>query len=524
MAPGHKEAPVILVIDDDPVQRHLCRQALEGAGFAVEEAGSGVAGIEIFTHISPDAILLDVVMPGMDGFTTCSRLRARENERSTPILMVTGLDDVASIERAYTAGATDFISKPFNWTILVQRIRYMLRANDTLYRLQLSERRLAEAERTAALGNFIVPKGARTIECSAGLLRLLGREGAPPAHRIRPILRHIPRADRTQLMRAFRSTVAGATHQSDYSIRIAERPLGHVAIRFEIVEDRGGGWSVHGTVQDITDRKAIEADLKAARDEAERADEAKTMFMANMSHELRTPLNAIIGFSTLISSQVFGDIGNPKYLDYATDIGTAGEHMHALVEDILTMTRLDMGHYVLAPDSFDLRELAQSTITLFRGTRIAEDREVRLTDGKAWPTIEADERAVRQMILNLLSNAVKFSAKHEPVEVACGRGPAGSVRLSVIDKGIGMTEAEAALALVPFQQVDGRIARKYEGAGLGLSIVKKLIELHGGSIQIESRPNVGTSVTLNFPATVVCPETPLGREASPFDLAADRSG
>ena len=386
MSSSPRTTPVILVVDDDPTQRYLCRQVLETAGFAVEEADSGASALEVFASCSPDAILLDVVMPGMDGFATCSRLRAGEAERSTPILMVTGLDDVASIERSYTTGATDFISKPFNWTILVQRIRYMLRANETLHRLQLSERRLA-----------------------------------------------------------------------------------------------------------------------AARDQAEQADEAKTMFMANMSHELRTPLNAIIGFSTLVRSQVFGDLGNPKYLEYIADIETAGVHMRALVEDILTMTRLDSGHYVLAPAAFDLHELALSTMALFRGTEMAADRDVRLADGCGWPVIEADERAVRQMLLNLLSNAVKFSATDQPVAVACRPDPLGNIRLSVTDNGIGMTEAEAALALVPFRQVDGRIARKYEGAGLGLSIVKKLIELHGGSIQIDSRPDVGTCVTLSFPAARVVP-------------------
>jgi len=501
-----RATPVVLVVDDDPTQRYLCREALETAGFLVREAESGAAALGVFASCNPDVILLDVVMPGMDGFATCSRLRAQEAERSTPILMVTGLDDIASIEKAYTTGATDFISKPFNWTILVQRIRYMLRANDTLHRLQLSERRLAAAERIAALGNFIVPADAWSIECSTELLRLLGREGSAPVHRVRPILRHISPNDRGRLVHGFRAAFStGAPHQSDYTIRVAGRPARHVAIRIEVESDRDGVRSIHGTVQDVTDRKRIEADLGAARDEALRADGAKTIFMANMSHELRTPLNAIIGFSTLISTEAFGAVGNSKYREYAADIGSAGEHMRALVEDILTMTRLDAGQYVLTPAVFDLHELAVSAIALFSGTEMAKGRDVRLADGEGWPVIEADERAVRQMLLNLLSNAVKFSASDKPVDVACDRNPTGDIRLSVTDNGIGMTEAETTLALVPFRQVDGRLARKYDGAGLGLSIVKKLIELHGGSMQIDSRPNVGTCVTLNLPAGLVVP-------------------
>jgi signal transduction histidine kinase len=219
-----------------------------------------------------------------------------------------------------------------------------------------------------------------------------------------------------------------------------------------------------------------------------------------MSHELRTPLNAIIGFSGLISSETFGAVGNPRYREYATDIQTAGQHMSDLVENILTMARLDAGHYDLAADALDLEEFARSTIALFSGTEMARVRDIRLTNNDNWPVIKADRRAVRQMLLNLLSNAVKFSSKDTFIEVTCRRDPDGNIRLSVIDQGIGMTQAEAALALEPFRQVDGRLTRRYDGAGLGLSIAKKLIDLHGGSIQIQSNPGVGTSVTLNFPA------------------------
>ena len=320
-----------------------------------------------------------------------------------------------------------------------------------------------------------MPADAWTVECSTELLRLLGREDSAPIHRARSILRYISPNDRGRLIYAFRAAFsAGTPHQSDYTIHVAGRPARHVAIRIEVESDRDGVRSAHGTVQDITDRKSIEAALGAARDEALRADGAKTIFMANMSHELRTPLNAIIGFSSLIASEAFGEVGNAKYLEYAADIESAGEHMRALVEDILTMTRLDAGHYVLTPAVFDLHELAVSTIALFSGTEMAKGRDVRLADGDGWPVIEADERAVRQMLLNLLSNAVKFSASDKPVDVACHRDLVGDIRLSVTDNGIGMTEAETTLALMPFRQVDARLARKYDGAGLGLSIVKKL--------------------------------------------------
>ncbi|HZU89178.1 MAG TPA: response regulator, partial [Stellaceae bacterium] len=153
------------------------RQALEGAGFEVIEATNGATALAVFADARPDLVVLDVVMPDIDGFAVCAAIRATPGGLYTPILMATALDDVASIDRAYRVGATDFIGKPINWAVLPHRVRYMLRAADNFRRLLVSENRLAEAQRIAGLGNFRWVPGSAAIECSAELRRIFGFDG-----------------------------------------------------------------------------------------------------------------------------------------------------------------------------------------------------------------------------------------------------------------------------------------------------------------------------------------------------------
>jgi signal transduction histidine kinase len=249
---------------------------------------------------------------------------------------------------------------------------------------------------------------------------------------------------------------------------------------------------------------ALAEDLRVAKNAADTANEAKSRFLATMSHELRTPLNAVIGFSEIIASESFGPVGRPAYRDYAFDILHSGHHMLAIVNDILTLARLEAGRYEIEPVPTDLRNAVDQAVNMFRGTRQAAGRTIVLAPESGWPWIAADDRALRQMLLNLLSNAAKFSDPETPIEVRCDRSAEGEVTLAVIDRGIGMTGQETQQAVGAFYQADSRLARKYDGSGLGLSIVSGLIACHGGRLQIDSEPGVGTRVSLVFPATAAC--------------------
>ena len=218
-----------------------------------------------------------------------------------------------------------------------------------------------------------------------------------------------------------------------------------------------------------------------------------------MSHELRTPLNAIIGFSEMILSAPLGPIGNPRYAGYVDHIRDSGLRLLSLINDILDLSRLDAGKTELSETLVSVSHVLSETRCLVE--RQAEQAGVSLAFElePGLPLLRADERRLGKIVLNLLSNGIKFTPKGGSVTVRAGVSAAG-FSMQVSDTGIGMTQADIAKALERFGQVDSRLSRKYEGSGLGLPLARQLVELHGGSLSIESRLNVGTTVTAMFPA------------------------
>ncbi len=499
--PADRDRPLILIADDDRTYRFLYRQALEAAGFGVVEAVDGADALAVFEKSAPAIVVLDVLMPKMGGFAACAALRATKAGRSAPVLLATTLDDIGSIERAYDAGATDFITKPVNWKILVQRIRYMLRADDAFRGLAESERRLAEAQRLAGLGNFFWPVGAGAVQGSDELSRVLGLarpgSGALP---LRRALRKIPASGRREFLRAVRATLrGGATLRHDLAIVDDDDSERNVEIRGAIVADHAGRPAIRGTAQDITERKRTEAALISARRAAESADAVKTALLAGANHELRTPLNAIIGFAEMISGEILGPIGEARYREFAGDILIAGRHMLDLVSNVLDMAKLSSDQYELTFEPEDIRQLVLKAATAVGNSPIGRGHAIALADGRCPEHVSVDARAVHQMLIHLLSNAVKFSPPEAPVEMTCTQTEAGELWLSVADRGIGMTEEEIEAAVQPFRQIDSRLERKYEGLGIGLAIVSKLIAGHGGRLVIASMPGEGSRFSLVFP-------------------------
>jgi signal transduction histidine kinase len=239
-------------------------------------------------------------------------------------------------------------------------------------------------------------------------------------------------------------------------------------------------------------------ELEKARDVAEAANDAKSAFLATMSHELRTPLNAIIGFSELIRGQPFGPLGNPKYVEYATDVNKSGAHLLALINDILDLSRLDAGKVELVEEPFCVAHLVTDVCRSLAPLAHESNLTVTTELPPDLPDLWADQRRVRQIVLNLVSNAVKFTPAGGAVTVRAEHRPQG-LMLQVSDTGIGMSAVELPKAMERFGQVDSRLARKYEGTGLGLPLVKQLVEIHGGQFDIQSEPGIGTVVTIGFP-------------------------
>jgi two-component system cell cycle sensor histidine kinase PleC len=243
-----------------------------------------------------------------------------------------------------------------------------------------------------------------------------------------------------------------------------------------------------------------EAELHRALRAAEYAVQAKSNFLALMSHELRTPLNAIIGFSQVLDEELFGPIGQPRYREYAADIQAAGRHLLALINDILDLTKAEVDKIELNESVIDPAELMDDCLRLVRDRA---NKGLLLLELRIDPALRdvgfyADQLRIKQVILNLLSNAIKFTRSGGRVTLNAQIEVDGGLSFAVHDTGIGMTEDQIPLALEPFRQIDSPLVRNFEGSGLGLALVKALVERHEGSLTLTSEPNVGTLVSVQF--------------------------
>lgn len=253
-----------------------------------------------------------------------------------------------------------------------------------------------------------------------------------------------------------------------------------------------------GTVRDITDQRRVEMELRQAILEAEGANEAKSQFLAKMSHELRTPLNAVIGFSEIISGQMMGPVGTDRYIDYANDIQESGHHLLLLINDLLDLSKIESGEMQLDLQSIRLSEIAQESAALIAPLADPRRISVRLEMDDQDIHVLADRRSLKQMLLNLLSNAVKFNRDGGWIAVQAA-AQQGICRIDIVDSGIGIDKSDLHTLFTPFGQVSSQLVADHRGTGLGLPIVKSLVELHGGAISVRSRPGEGTTLTIELP-------------------------
>jgi len=264
--------------------------------------------------------------------------------------------------------------------------------------------------------------------------------------------------------------------------------------------ETGGGVKFVGTLHDLTEHKKVEDELNIARLDAETASRVKSEFLAVVSHELRTPLNAVIGFSGSLLEGIFGAIVNERHESYIQDIHDSGTHLLHLIDDILDVSVIESEKMTLQDDEIQVREMAASALRLVQPRAEAGQVELSCMVEDADLALRADERRLRQILLNLLSNSVKFTPAGGKVSLRAHAGQDRRVTFTVSDNGIGMNQADISKALEPFGQVHSAHTRKYEGVGLGLPLAAKLAKLHGGTLEIRSKKNKGTTIAVSFPA------------------------
>ena len=289
-------------------------------------------------------------------------------------------------------------------------------------------------------------------------------------------------------------------YNAQFRIIRPDQSVAHVHMEAERLRDPQGRVLYEiGVIQDVTEQREREIELLTAKRTAEIASRTKTQFLANMSHELRTPLNAVIGFSQLIRDQSFGQIAD-RYVTYADDINNSGKLLLALINDILDMSRIEAGQQKLMEEVISIDSVINDCVRMV-ASKVADGGVRLIVENKGpLPALRADERALKQVLLNVLSNAVKFTPQGGSVTVAAEAMKGGTLDIRINDTGIGIAEEVIKDLFLPFRQADASISRRFGGSGLGLAISKKLMELHGGEISIDSHPGRGTRVTLHIPA------------------------
>jgi PAS domain S-box-containing protein len=353
------------------------------------------------------------------------------------------------------------------------------------------------AEETSDIVIVREPDGS-VFFASPALAKVLGRNPDEVAFTKFVGLIHPDDVERSKAIRGVPEQ--GESHCQAFRVRHADGHYLWLETTVRGVYDQTTGVLQHvlSISRDVTLRIEHELKIKAAQERAESASKAKSRFLANMSHELRTPLNAVIGFTDMMRQRTFGPLGNEKYEEYATLIYDSGQLLLDLISDMLDMAKIEAGKLELNLETVDFTGTIEDSVRMLRDRAEEAGLELSVAIPAEPLFVTADKRAVKQIMLNLLSNAIKFTPAGGSVGVSLS-DKGGEVAISICDTGIGIPADDLERLGRPFEQVEGDPMIAKNGAGLGLALVRALIEKHGGSLAIASEEGMGTEVTVTFP-------------------------
>jgi PAS domain S-box-containing protein len=559
----------ILLVDDRPENLLALEAILEPLGQNLVRAHSGHEALKHLLRDDFAVILLDVQMPGIDGFETAALIKERDRTRHIPIIFVTAISkDERYVFQGYSAGAVDYISKPFNPDILKSKVSVfveLFKKNEEVKRqarlLHLNEQRekereLEELERELErrhmdeiaaseqrLARFKATLDA-TLDCvfifddqtlnfsyvNQGAVKQFGYSCEEFAE-MTPLDLDLGYAEQT-----FREMIAPLIAGEQVSLTFQQTPHRKdgselpVEVFLQYVSPQEDNRRFVAIVRDITERKRMEDSLILAKEQAERANLAKSEFISSISHELRTPLNAIIGFSKLLLNPRVGALNEDQDL-YVRDIVQSAEHLLQLINEILDLSKIEAGKLDLEVSTFSLTEVLDHSLTIVREKAKQKNLTIstRYSDKvMELPSVSADQRKVKQIMYNLLSNAVKFTPEGGSVTISaelagidekiCGRRKARkpsrkgnvtgerrivlsdpAVIVCVHDTGIGIQPENQERVFGAFEQVDSSYTRQQQGTGLGLALTKRMVELHGGRIWLRSEVGKGSTFSFSIP-------------------------
>jgi len=470
--PNDRNENLILIVEDSPTQAEELKYILEKHGYQVDSAANGLEALAALELIQPLTVISDIVMPEMDGYTLCRQIKGTATLHEIPVILLTSLSEPEDVIMGLECGADYFIMKPYNESFLLSRLQHII-----------ANRHLGYSQ-SPQMG-----------------LEIYFRDK-----------KYFINSDRLQILNLLLSTYETAI-QKNQELRNVTEDLALVNRQLEgsMTELDFQNHDLERLNREFQQQKEA---AETAKRQALAATRAKSDFLANMSHELRTPLNSVIGFSEVLEDEIFGPL-NEKQRSYVANILISGKHLLGLINDILDLSKVEAGKMELELSIVKLRALLASALNLMQEKAFKHGIQITLDIGPEGELeLIADERKLKQILFNLLSNAIKFTRQGGDVRITAKRiqhfatlgqeAPESAsgrdcIEIAVEDTGIGISAEDLPKLFQEFSQLSSPYTKTQEGTGLGLALAKRLVELHGGRIWVESEPGKGSRFTFVIP-------------------------